>query len=214
MSRMQITGIVLAGGKSSRMGTDKCKLKLGGKTLTEIALNKLQTICNEVVISSNSHDFDHLGVKIIPDLITGCGPLAGIYSAIKETNAENYLVLPADLPFIPVGFLQMLTQSSGNFDVVVPRNNEGFIEPLAAYYSRRSLQVVEDSLLSSDFSVYKIFSKLNAQYIDWENLQFPNIENIFMNLNSPEDYRKAAEIIGMWRDGIEFLMYNLMIFYI
>lgn len=191
---MQITGIVLAGGKSSRMGTDKCCLTLGGISLVEIALHKLQTLCSEVVISSNSYDFDHLGVKVIRDLITDSGPLAGIYSAIKKTNAQNYLVLPADLPFMTTDFLKQLVEPSGNYDVVVPRNNEGFIEPLAAYYSRACLPVIEESLLSGDFSVYKIFKKLNVRYFEWENLPIAGNKLLFMNLNSPEDYRQAEEI--------------------
>ena len=191
---MQITGIVLAGGKSSRMGTDKCYLTLGGNSLVEIALRKLQTLCSEVVISSNCSDYDAPGVKVIRDLITDSGPLAGIYSAMKETNAENFLVIPADLPFITTDFLKELVAGCQNYDAVVPRNNEGYIEPLAAYYNRACLPIIEESLMSGDFSVYKILKKLNVNYFKWETLPIAGKMHLFMNLNSPEDYRQAEEI--------------------
>lgn len=193
-----ITGIVLAGGKSSRMGTDKCCLSLGGNSLVEIALKKLQAVCPEVVISSNCDHFD-LGVPVIKDLMTDCGPLAGIYSVMKTVETEYYLVLPADLPFITKAFLELLITNSADFDAVIPRSAYGFIEPLAAFYNRNCLPVIEASLSSGDFSVWKIFKKLNVKYLDWEKLANFGNTNIFMNLNTPEDFRQAEEIFNNLR---------------
>lgn len=176
------------------MGTDKCCLSLGGNSLVEIALKKLQEVCSEVVISSNCGHFEQSGVPVINDLITDCGPLAGIYSVMKTVEAENYLVLPADLPFITKSFLELLITNSADFDAVIPRSANGFIEPLAAFYNRSCLPVIEASLSSGDFSVWKIFKKLNVKYLDWENPADTANSNIFMNLNTPEDFRKAEEI--------------------
>jgi molybdopterin-guanine dinucleotide biosynthesis protein A len=100
----EVAGYVLAGGKSSRMGTDKALLRLGGKPLIEHAVTKLRRICSDVhILSSNSKL--SLYAPLVPDLHAGCGPLGGIEAALAHSTHPWNLFFPVDLPFVPSAFL-------------------------------------------------------------------------------------------------------------
>ena len=85
---MQITGIILSGGQSTRMGTDKALLQINEKTLLENAIEICKPVCKEILISSNNPEHEKFGYKIIPDEIKNCGPLGGIYTCLKNSNTE------------------------------------------------------------------------------------------------------------------------------
>jgi molybdenum cofactor guanylyltransferase len=88
---MQITGIILAGGQSSRMGTDKAMLQIDGKTLMERAIEICKPICHEILISSNNPKHENFGFTVIPDEIKNCGPMGGIYSCLKNLKPTGIL---------------------------------------------------------------------------------------------------------------------------
>ncbi|HSO89343.1 MAG TPA: molybdenum cofactor guanylyltransferase, partial [Draconibacterium sp.] len=93
---MQITGIILSGGQSTRMGTDKALLQIKGKTLLERAVEICNPVCNAILISSNNPEHEKYGYQIYPDEIKNCGPLGGIYSCLKKSDTDWNFILSVD----------------------------------------------------------------------------------------------------------------------
>ncbi len=103
------TGVILCGGKSSRMNTDKALLKLGESTIIEIIYNKLKNIFKEVLISANDIEkYKFLNAKIIKDIYTDRGPLAGIHSALKYSESEKIFVTACDIQLVPTELINYL----------------------------------------------------------------------------------------------------------
>lgn len=182
---MHITGIILAGGKSKRMGVDKALLQLNEQTLLERAFNLLQPLCQTLLISSNNKNHSVLESEIIPDEIENCGPLGGIYSCLKESESEWNFVISVDSVFVEPEFVQFLIAEIGEFDAVIPTHSKGK-EPLISLYHKNSLIEIEKMIHSRDFKMHNLLKTINTKFVDadkWVD-KYPKL---FHNLNRPED---------------------------
>lgn len=182
---MQVTGIILSGGQSTRMGTDKALLLLKGKTLLENAIEICNPVCNEILISSNNSEHEKFGYKIVPDEFTNCGPLSGIYSALKKSQTEWNFIISVDAAFVKPDFIHTLLNNANNFDAVVPYHNFGK-EPLISMYNKSGLRVMLEHLQSKNLKIHNLLNALNTKYINSQSWveKFPEI---FRNLNRPDD---------------------------
>jgi molybdenum cofactor guanylyltransferase len=152
-----VEAFVLAGGRSKRMGQDKALLKLGGRTLIDLALDKLRTIGVTAprIAAARSDLSSH--APVVPDLHTGCGPLSGIEAALDATTRPLNLFLPVDMPLLPARFLTWMLQRAeitGAW-VTVPRIN-GLPQPLCAIYHRDLLRPITASLLAGNYKVMPV----------------------------------------------------------
>jgi molybdenum cofactor guanylyltransferase len=196
---MLVTGIILSGGKSSRMGKDKGLLKLGGKTLVEIAISNLSNLCNKILISSNSTDYSKFGFEVVPDKIPDIGPMGGLYSSLLKSETELNLVLSVDLPFINEGILRYLVEQSQDVLVAVPWSGGEYYEPLCACYNRSILPLIEKSILQGNYKLPDLFKsiRLNPLII---NGQLPFFKsNLFHNINTESDLIAAENMINSSR---------------
>ena len=182
---MQITGIILAGGKSKRMGTDKTFIKLNGKTLLEHSIELIQPFCNSMLISSNNPEHEKFGYKIIPDKIPNCGPIGGIHSCLKESTTDWNLVVSVDSAFIEAEFIKLLISEVGEFEAVIPIHSKGK-EPLIALYHKNCLVEIEKMIQSGDFKMHNLLNVIKAKFVDAQNL-IDKYPQLFRNLNRPED---------------------------
>ena len=105
---MRITGVILAGGKSSRMGTDKGLLELNGKPLIQYAIDTLKSIGLEIIIISNNSDYEQFGFPVYPDIIPDKGPIGGVYTALSYSSTEKNLIVSCDTPFLSKKLLNYL----------------------------------------------------------------------------------------------------------
>ncbi|MBN1986365.1 MAG: molybdenum cofactor guanylyltransferase [Prolixibacteraceae bacterium] len=183
---MQITGIILAGGKSQRMGTDKALLEVDGQTLLSRAVGFCQLFCNEVLISSNYEAHKVEGIQPIPDETKNCGPMGGIYSCLKHSKNEWNFVLSVDAPFVEVEFVRFLISHAGNFDAVVPFHQKGK-EPLVALYHKNAIAAMLQQLSSGEYKMHFLLEKITTRFVDSQSWveKFPRL---FYNLNSPADF--------------------------
>jgi len=182
---MQITAIILAGGKSRRMGTDKAFLLLNNHTLLDCAIKICQPFCKSILISSNSVEHKKIGYNIIPDEILDCGPMGGILSCLKETETEWNFVISVDSPFVEPELIQFLITEIGEFDAVVPVHSKGK-EPLIALYHKNSLVEIEKKIESGNFKMHDLLKTINTKFVDVQEL-IEKYPKIFHNLNRPED---------------------------
>ncbi len=182
---MQITGIILSGGQSTRMGTDKALLQINGKTLLENAIKICRPVCSEILISSNNPEHEKYGYQIIPDEIKNCGPIGGIYSCLGKSNTNWNFVISVDTPFVTGDFIEFLLLQTGNFEAVIPVHS-GKTEPLIALYNKTCLTVMQSQIRLNQFKLQTALALLKTHFIEvdqWLN----KTSLLFKNLNRPED---------------------------
>jgi molybdopterin-guanine dinucleotide biosynthesis protein A len=184
---------VLAGGKSSRMGTNKAFLDFRGQTLLHLSLATLKSVCDDVVIVGDPALFAEFG-PVISDLFPGCGPLGGIHAALKHSSADLNLMLAVDMPFVSPELLRFLFAAAENTDsiVTVPHTANGF-QPLCAVYRRDFIETAEANLRAGKYKIDASFSAIPLRAIEGSELAaagFP--EKDFFNVNTLDD-RSAAE---------------------
>ncbi len=183
---MQITGIILAGGKSTRMGTDKALLKIEGETLLSHAVKLYRSVCNQILISSNSADHEIEGIVRVPDEIKNCGPIGGVYSCLKHAENEWSFVISVDAAFVTPEFVSFLvSQASNKYDAVVPVHEKGK-EPLIALYNKTVLPIVEKNIESGNFKMHYLLENVRTNFVDSQEWIEHN-PKLFYNINSPED---------------------------
>ncbi|MHB8919112.1 MAG: molybdenum cofactor guanylyltransferase, partial [Desulfocucumaceae bacterium] len=140
---MQVSGIILAGGKSNRMGRNKALLKIGSLTLIERVARVLSAVCPEIVIVGGSAaDFGHLGYPVIPDIYPGCGPLSGIHAGLSAIKNEYGFVSACDIPFINKNLIRRIISRAEGHDAVIVMHGDYF-EPLFSLYSKTFARAAE-----------------------------------------------------------------------
>lgn len=182
---MQITGIILAGGQSSRMGTDKAMLRIDGKSLLEKSLELCKPICHDILISSNNPKHRKFGFALIRDEIKNCGPLGGIYSCLKKSETDWNLVISVDSIFVTSDFIAFLISKTGIFDAVVPVHENGK-EPLIAFYHKNSLPVFQRKIEIRDYKMHNLLDSLQTRFVNVDTW-IKNQPEILRNFNRPED---------------------------
>ena len=186
---------LLAGGMSTRMGTDKAFLIFDGQTLLDRALIVMQTVCDRVTIVGDPSKFAKYGAgSVIADIFPGCGPLAGIHSALVHSVAELNLMLAVDMPFVSVELLSFLfAAAEKNAAVVtVPHVNDG-LQPLCAVYRRDFAAAAERALWAGNYKIDALFSSVSTHVIEAAELAAAGFSaRNFFNVNTPQD-RVAGE---------------------
>ncbi|HAN79018.1 MAG TPA: molybdenum cofactor guanylyltransferase [Bacteroidales bacterium] len=184
--KTEITGIVLAGGKSSRMGVNKALIKLGELTVIENVINNLKPLCSCFIISANSADFDFLDLPVVPDVYIESGPAAGIHAALRFSTTEYNLVVSCDSPFVTPDVFEFLLADSANFLAVIPQVGSA-IEPMIGFYSRKMLPYFEIAFSEGIYSPPKILKSAGALFKKSEPEMFEHSELTFLNLNTEAD---------------------------
>jgi len=185
--RTSIKGFILAGGKSRRMGTDKALLSFQGKTLLKHMICLIEPLCDKVLISGQNSDYTGFDVEMIPDLYSNCGPIAGIFSALKYSVYDWNLMVSVDAPFVNEELFHLLISNIGEYDCIIPQHTAG-VEPLIALYSRRTLPVIEEMIKSGDYRLTNLLTKINTRYVDCSDL-IKKYPRLFVNINRMEDYQ-------------------------
>ncbi len=190
-----LTAFILAGGKSSRMGTDKAFLALNGRTLLARALDLTRSITPEVRIVGDRARFSPFA-PIVEDIFPNCGPLGGIHAALHSSSTDLNLILAVDLPFASLALLQYLishAQAAPQALVTVARTSEGW-QPLCAIYRRDFAEVAEQALKQGRYKINMLFEEGKTRVISQEELEQAGFATrIFQNLNTPEDLATALK---------------------
>jgi molybdopterin-guanine dinucleotide biosynthesis protein A len=190
---MPFTGIILAGGKSSRMGTEKGLVLYKGKPLISYALDVLNQLCDEILISANNKSYDHMGYKVIPDSYPGIGPMGGIHSCLLESKNRINLVISCDMPFITADIYQHLLSQAGDSWICVPWYEDNHYEPLCGLYLKDCLPDMKQFIDQRNFKLPDLFLKTKFKAAKVIDILPPVHQNYFMNVNSPSDL-EAAQI--------------------
>lgn len=199
-----VTGIILAGGKSSRMGQNKSLLEIGNITVIERLIQLMNSIFKDVILITNTpEEFEFLDIPMYKDIYEYKGPLAGIHSALANSTTEENFIISCDLPLITKEIIEFIIDYKTDKAITVC-NADGFIQQLAGKYSRSILTKTEELLVDGitstsenkqykrKSSVYNLIYKVGAEIIDVENINFYK-EGTFYNMNRPKDYEFIIE---------------------
>jgi molybdopterin-guanine dinucleotide biosynthesis protein A len=191
----KIVGCILAGGRSSRMGTDKSLLKFGGTFLIERAANVMRNVFAPVVVASDRTDaYAFLDLPILPDIKKNCGPLGGIHSAFVQTKAQLLFVLACDMPFVSADLIRFVAAQKVEADAIVP-TMDGRIQPLCGLYSRTGLFIIEQLLDRGDHALMNLLTKLKHTIVQVAP-DLPFYEpDMLDNFNEPADVERGKYLI-------------------
>lgn len=189
-----VTGIILAGGNSSRLGYDKGFAKIAGKTLTEIAIANLRPLVSEILISTANPEYDQFGYPVVADIHPGIGPMGGIYSTLKQSQNTLNLVLSVDLPFANSKLLEYLLENTADTPVTVPWFGGDHYEPLCACYQRPVMDVMELFIRSGNYKLPDLFRKVSARQLEIAVDSPFYHPYLFQNINTKTDLEIAQKL--------------------
>lgn len=183
-----MTGAILAGGHSQRMGKDKAFLEVAGQRIIDRTVRLFQEIFSHVMVITNTPaDYSYLGVRTVRDLLPGRGALGGVFTAVFFAQTDHTFLAACDMPLLSPKVVQYLIERAARWDVVVPTIG-GLPEPLHAVYSRRCLKPIEEVLLRGGRKLTDFYSKVRILRVPDEEIRPLDPELLsFRNINTPED---------------------------
>lgn len=182
-----LTGIILAGGKSRRMGSNKALREYNGLLLIEHSLHIMNQLTDQIIISGQQEEYSRFQAIKVADNYFDIGPIAGIEACLSKSETRNNLFIPCDTPLLSIELLKSILEHSNGFDAVVPILPDGKIEPLVAYYSKNILPVIHEQISSGNYQIISLLKKLKTKY-----LAISDTRN-FRNINTPHDLSELSK---------------------
>lgn len=200
-----LTGVILSGGKSSRMGVNKSLLKIDGVTLIEKTYNMMKSVFKNVLISTNDPgSYDFLTAVKVEDLYKGFGPLGGIHASLKYVPTDKIFIVSSDMPFILPAAIKFLMEIETDEPILLPKA-ESRVQYLCGIYSKKIIPVTENILSSnkealdnkkeiikSSLSLWNIVERIGAEIVDMEDKIF-YMKDLFFNINTPDDFEYVRD---------------------
>jgi len=196
---IDVTGVLLAGGKSRRMGEDKRYLVVGEQTLLDRGLAVLRSIFCEVlvVIAQDSPPLD-VEVHVVRDLVPECGSLGGLYTGLTQATTPYIFVVACDMPFLDPAVIAQFTSRRATADIVMAKLR-GQLHPMHALYGKQCLPVVEQMIRAHQLKIQEIVSNasLRVRYVtEADLLTIDPSGRSFQNVNTPADLEVARSLLA------------------
>lgn len=197
---MDISCIVLAGGKGLRLGRKKTLETINNATLLQTVVSQLAFLNSDtIIVTANEESFPRLTgskLRVVTDIYPGKGPLAAIYTGLKISDSFYNLVVACDMPFLNRDLLRYMVQVAPDYDIVVPRVGD-MVEPLHAIYSKECLVPIETLIKQDSLSVNRLFALVRTRYVETEEIDRFDPQHLsFFNINTQDDLRKARKLAG------------------
>ena len=189
-----ITGIILAGGKSSRYGQNKALVEVNGIRLIERVIGVLEPLFEHLIIITNTpRDYAFLKLPMVEDLIKGLGPLGGIFTGLQTISDEAGLFVACDMPFVNAELIHHMADVMEDFDAVVPKV-DWKIETLHAIYTKSCIPAIKELIDHRDYQIFNFFQKVRVRYLNENEIRGfdPELKSFF-NINRPEELLNAAK---------------------
>lgn len=186
--------IILAGGKSKRMGTNKAFLKINGMTNIERMVNRLKPdFPDPILVTNNPKDYRFLDLKITTDLFPSKGPLVGVHAGLVTSSKEVNIIAACDMPFVTAKLATELVNHILDYDAVIPII-KGMKHPLFAVFKKNIVNILEDNIKNGQFRMKNLLEHLNVLYVTECDLSIDRTpERFFFNMNHPTEYHDAKK---------------------
>ncbi|PRA03475.1 molybdenum cofactor guanylyltransferase [Paenibacillus sp. MYb63] len=197
MNTREWTGIILAGGLSSRMGTNKAMLELNGSLVLQHVTKAMRPAVSRIIVAAgpNVTTYGAMGYDCVQDHYPGKGPLAGLHAALEASDREWNLVCACDMPLLQTSFfngIKKLVELHNSYAAIVPRV-DGHVHPLAGAYHKRVLPDLEQRLNQDHLRVMRWLEEIGCLYVETEELERVGVHQVAMqmsNMNTPEEYER------------------------
>lgn len=193
------TAVILAGGKSKRMGFDKQLLKIKERRLIDSLMKKLRQEFDEIIVVTNKSEY-YLGFtdRITKDKIPSKGPLSGIHAGLSEASSKYVYFVACDMPNINLDYVRFMRKRLDNMDSKACITKFGqWIEPFNAFYSKEMIDDIEEHLHKGRKSVNSLLRKLSICYVEEEDARnFSPNWDMFLNLNTKEELNDYLRVIN------------------
>ena len=198
-----VTGVILAGGQSRRMGQNKALMRLGNEPLIVHVIRQMESVTDELLLITNEPDlYTSLKLPICPDILPDMGALGGLHAGLSYAANSTVICVGCDMPLLQSNLLSHLVALLGPYDAVVPcvqavdRPSPVF-QTLSAVYSKRCLPVIDEMLAVDELRVHALYDRIDARIVqphEWRKFDPRGLS--FFNINTPEDFEKAEKYIG------------------
>ncbi|MDQ0659882.1 molybdenum cofactor guanylyltransferase [Paenibacillus sp. W2I17] len=197
MNTREWTGIILAGGLSSRMGTNKAMLELNGSVVLQHVTKAMRPAVSRIIVAAgpNVTTYSAMGYDCVQDHYPRKGPLAGLHAALEASDTDWNLVGACDMPLLQTSFfdgIKKLVESHNSYSAIVPRV-DGHVHPLAGAYHKRVLLDLEQRLVQDHLRVMRWLEEIGCLYVETEELERAGVHQVAMqmsNMNTPEEYER------------------------
>lgn len=190
--------IILAGGDSKRLGRPKALLEFGDQTLIEMIVSQLKECFQELTLITDRPElYEGLPVNLTGDILMNQdkSPLRGIHAGLSFSDRPWQFVVACDMPFLNLDFIRHLAGYAPDYDAVVPRVGDYF-QPLHAFYNRSCIGTIEKQLKDRQYKIIDFYRHLKIRYVGEEEInRFNSQQDLFLNVNTWEDYQKALNLM-------------------
>lgn len=188
-----IKAFILAGGKSSRMGTDKGLVKLCGQTFTEHIISALRSCFDEICIVSSNKDYEQFGVEVIADSIPSIGPAGGVHAALRNLKTEKAFIMSCDMPFVTEQAIRILTEHPDEVQIHIALH-KGELQPLFGVYNKNCQEKWEELLQAGNYKMRDLVTHFKLQTTDTKNNPaFSDV--LFVNINTRHELELAKKFV-------------------
>lgn len=199
MNLIKASGVILAGGRSTRMKFNKAFAQIEGRPVINIIIDKFSQVFDETIIISNEPQlYESFGPKVYTDVYPGLGPISGIHAGLYWASYDKAFVSGCDMPFMNMDLVKDMISKLDNYDSVVPQI-DSHLQPLSAVYSRKCLPVITDCLENNKLKLVRIFEEFNALVLTRSELErYGIVEELFLNVNDIQALDRATQIAGRY----------------
>jgi len=195
MAKEKITGIILSGGRSSRLGHEKGLAELNSKSLIDYSIEILKPVCDRIIISANTYldEYAAFGYPVVKDEIKNIGPMGGLMACLKKSETQYNFVLSCDTPFVPSGLFAFLMDSIENFQVAIPVHHDNRFEPLCAVYATNVIWELQHCVENGTFKMINFIQKVNAKKVVIDDRLSFYHDEMFVNMNTKKDIENSTQ---------------------
>ena len=196
LKNFEITGIVLAGGQSRRMGFNKAEAELHGESMLIRIIDKLKEISPFIVVSSGTTNYPNIPYMQIPDEHPQCGPMGGIYSVLKASSTSLNLVVSCDIPLVSIDLLEHIVAIAAHSEalITVPIDENDQSQMLCAVYRKEVLPILKQQIEASAFKMKNLLNLVSVEYVYIPKEHPLYDKHAFMNVNSPINLEEARKL--------------------
>lgn len=190
----QATGIILAGGKNTRMGENKAFIRVEGRRIIDRTAELFHQLFGKVILVTNQPlSYAHLDLEIVADLIPESSALIGIYTGLFYASTTYGFVAACDMPFLNRKVIEYMVSLQSGYDVVIPRLEDGY-HPVHALYARRCLPLIERLIRSGTFKITAFFNRVRVREVTPREIgaQDPSLKAV-LNINTPDDLQRIQQ---------------------
>ncbi len=183
----KFTGVVLAGGKSSRMGEDKGLISVEGQAMVQASINLLKSVTERIIIISNNEVYEQFGYEVFKDILPNKGPMGGILTGLINSNTEDIICLTCDMPYLTDAVIdKLITYSEEGSPTIIQYKDR--LQPLVGIYNRALIPQIQSDIENDKLKILKLLDEIEHQVLSL--LENEVGSKVFLNLNKKEDLKK------------------------